>query len=136
MCSRPSTRFVSYSEKSPTCPTRESNPDLQANTLKRRCKSLLILAVEVCYIPSRVTFSPTKYDFKLSLKFHAGHRESFLMRLQEFLLGSRVGCPLVGAIVIERKKSYLFQSRKAWVARSTGKHSTTYVTVNAGFYCK
>ena len=96
--------------------------DLQANTLKRHCKSLLLLAVEVCYIPSAVTFSPTKYDCPSEVP---DHREPFLMRL------------LVGAIVIERKKVLPVPARnQTGVAGSTGKHSTTYITVNAGFYCK
>ena len=63
--------------------------DLQANTLPRRCKAgFYRKAVEVCYIPSPVTFSPTKLNFVPEV---SGHRESFLMRLGELLPGSRVG---------------------------------------------
>ena len=57
--------------------------DLKVNTLPRRCKGgFYRKAVEVCYIPSPLTFSPTKLDFVAEVP---GHRESFLMRIGELL---------------------------------------------------
>ena len=67
----------------------ESRLDLQANTLPRRCISQLLPqgSRSVLYIPSPVTFSPTKLDFVPKVP---GHRESFLMRLGELQLESRL----------------------------------------------
>ena len=75
-----------------TCPSRESNPGrwIYRQTLYHVAvkAGFYRKAVEVCYIPSPVTFSPTKLDFDPEIP---GHRESFLMRLGELLPGSRMG---------------------------------------------
>ena len=74
-----------------TCPSRESNPGrwIYRQTLYQVVKAgFYRKAVEVCNIPSPVTFSPTKLNFVPEVP---GHRESFLMRLGELLPGSRMG---------------------------------------------
>ena len=75
-----------------TCPSRESNPGrwIYRQTLYHVAvkAGFYRKAVEVYYIPSPMTFSPTKLDFVPEVP---GQRESFLMRLGELLPGSRVG---------------------------------------------
>ena len=65
-----------------TCPSRESNPGrwIYRQTLYHVAvkAGFCRKAVEVYYIPSPVTFSPTKLNFVPEV---LGHRESFLMRL-------------------------------------------------------
>ena len=97
-----------------TCPNRESNPGpwIYRQTLYHIAvkASFYRNAVEVCYIPCPVTFSPTKLDF---VPVIPGHRESFLMRLWELLPESRVGYLL-----------WAPAGNRTQVTGSTGKHST------------
>ena len=118
-----------------TCPSRESNPDrwIYRQTLYHVAVKTGVYskAVEVYFIPSPVTFSPTKLNFVPKV---LGHRESFLMRLRELLLGS-CGLFTLGSIVVERKY-YTFPSWESnpgrWIYRQTLYH----VAVNASFFHK
>ena len=83
----------------------------------------------IYFIPSPVTFSPTKLNFVPEVP---GHRESFLMRLGELLPGSRVG--YWGGRHCRRAKIFTCPSRESnpgrWIYRQTLYH----VAVKAGFY--
>ena len=86
-----------------TCTSWKSNPGrwIYMQTLYHVAvkASLYRKAVEVYFILSPMTFSPTKLDFVPEVP---SHRESFLMRLGELLPGPRVVFFIVGAIVVDR----------------------------------
>ena len=119
----------SKSEINLTCPSLESNPrrwitrkyftTSLSNTLPRRCKSN---AVEVHYMPSLVTFSPTKLDFFPEVP---GYRESYLVRFVELLPG--LGWVIYGRRHCRRAK--IFQPvparNRTKDTGSTGNHSFT-----------
>ena len=92
MCTLPKQYTTVVERKYFTCPSRESNPGrwIYRQTLYHVAvkAGFYRKAVEVCYIPSPMTFSPTKLNFVPEVP---GHRESFLMRLGELLPGSRMG---------------------------------------------
>ena len=83
---------LSYSENISTCPCQKSNPGrwIYRQTLYHVTVKAgsYCNAVEVCCIPSPVTFSPTKLNVIAEVP---GHRESFPTRLREVLPGSSVG---------------------------------------------
>ena len=89
-------------------------------------------AVEVCYTPIPVTFSPTKLDFIPEVP---GHRESFLMRLGELLPKSRVG--YLRWAPLSQSENILpapagDSNPGCWIYRQTLYH----VAVKAGFFSK